>query len=191
MPPAGSVTTDDGTSLLHLAAVVALPAIGLLLLVLLVRWAITRSRSDRSGEQPAERPVERPQRPRPEHPATSVSLAQPAPPAAVRRPAAAGHHPVGRRATGSMPAQSAPVRRPLERVAADLRRLTRELSVVPGGTPMARRLGLLAAFDDVLAEAALLLEVPNQLSVLPPATRDLERMRLLATLEAAGLTVAD
>ena len=187
MPLGGSVTTDVGTSPLHLAGVVVLSAIGLVLIALLVRWAISRLEVDRAGERPGDLPAGR----RPEHPATSVSLSQPAPPAPVRRPAAAGHHPVGRRATGSLPAQPAPARRPLELVAADLRRLTRELAMVPGGTPVARRRGLLAAFDDVLVEAAVLLEVPNQLSALPPATRDLERMRLLATLEAAGLAVAD
>jgi hypothetical protein len=122
-------------------------------------------------------------------------LPQPRPP--VRRRPAAGHHPVGRRApgTGSLPvAQPAPVappRRPLESVAADLRRLTHELAMVPGGMPMARRRGLLAAFDDVLIEAAELLQVPHdQLSAAPPAARELERMRLLASLEAAGLVVS-
>jgi len=62
--------------------------------------------------------------------------------------------------------------------------------MVPGGMPMARR-GLLAAYDDVLIEAAALLQVPHQqLSAEPPATRELERMRLLASLEAAGLVVS-
>jgi hypothetical protein len=84
-----------------------------------------------------------------------------------------------------------PPRRPLELVAADLRRLTRELAMVPGGLPMARRRGLLAAYDDVLVEAAVLLEVSHQLTAQPPATRELERMRLLASLEAAGLVVTD
>src|SRR4051812_44644570 len=115
---------------------------------------------------------------------------RPAPPAGRRRPAA-GHHPVGRRTPGAQapPPVLIPSRRPLQAVAADLRRLARELSMVPGGMPMARRRGLLAAFDDVLVEAAELLEVPNQLAAEPPATRELERMRLLAMLEAAGLVV--
>jgi hypothetical protein len=43
----------------------------------------------------------------------------------------------------------------------------------------------------VLVEAAALLEVPHQLTAEPPATRELERMRLLASLEAAGLVVTD
>jgi hypothetical protein len=75
-------------------------------------------------------------------------------------------------------------------VAADVRRLARQLALVPAGAPMVRRRALAAAFDDVLVEAALLLEVPHELSSLPvgPA-RDLERLRLRAALEAAGLAV--
>jgi hypothetical protein len=80
-----------------------------------------------------------------------------------------------------------PHRRPVELVAADLRRLSRELSMVPSGTPVARRRGLLAAYDDVLCEAAAALEVPEHLTGATPAARELERMRLLAALEAAGL----
>jgi hypothetical protein len=78
-------------------------------------------------------------------------------------------------------------RRPVELVAADLRRLAAELSMVPSGTPVARRRGLLAAYDDVLCEAAAALEVPEHLTGASPAARELERMRLLAALEAAGL----
>jgi hypothetical protein len=70
-------------------------------------------------------------------------------------------------------------RRPLQVVAADVRRL-----------PMARRRALAAAYDDVLIEAALLLEVPHDLGGTPPGpARDAERLRLLAALEGAGLAV--
>jgi hypothetical protein len=81
-------------------------------------------------------------------------------------------------------------RRPLQVVAADVRRLARELALVPAGAPVDRRLAVAAAFDDVLVEAALLLEVPHALPSAPvgPA-RDLERMRLLGGLERAGLAV--
>jgi hypothetical protein len=58
---------------------------------------------------------------------------------------------------------------------------------VPSGTPVARRRGLLAAYDDVLREAAAALEVPERLADVPPAAREPERMRLLAELRAAGL----
>jgi hypothetical protein len=83
-----------------------------------------------------------------------------------------------------------PVRRPLQVVAADLRRLTRQLSLVPAGASLVRWQALWAAYDDVLIEAAALLEVPHELPDAPAGTaRDLERLRLLAALEGAGLMV--
>jgi hypothetical protein len=100
-----------------------------------------------------------------------------------------------RRARGPAPDDAArgdargPRHRPLERVAADLRRLARELAVVPSGTPVARRRGLLAAYDDVLIEAAEILEVPHELTTVPESAREVERLRLLSSLEAAGLVV--
>jgi hypothetical protein len=83
-----------------------------------------------------------------------------------------------------------PLRRPLQVVAADVRRLGRQIDFVPAGAPMARRRALAAAYDDVLIEVALLLEVPHELPTTPvgPA-RDAERLRLLAALEGAGLAV--
>ena len=55
---------------------------------------------------------------------------------------------------------------------------------------MARRLALAAAYDDVLVEAALLLDVPNDLRTAPVGpVRDAARLRLLAELEEAGLAV--
>ncbi len=85
-----------------------------------------------------------------------------------------------------------PAGRPLEQVAADLRRLGRQLSAVPAGAPMARRRGLQAAYDDVLTEAARLLEVPHRLDTVPPGRpRDVERLRLQTALTHAGLTVPD
>jgi hypothetical protein len=84
----------------------------------------------------------------------------------------------------------APGRRPLQVVAADVRRLARSMSLVPAGLPMARRRALAAAYDDVLVEAATLLEVPHELRTTPEGpARDLERLRLLAALEGAGLAV--
>ena len=84
----------------------------------------------------------------------------------------------------------APVGRPLEQVAADLRRLGRQLAHVPAGAPMARRRGLQAAYDDVLVEAAAQFAVPNTLATLPPGfPREVERLRVETALAEAGLTV--
>lgn len=97
------------------------------------------------------------------------------------------HRNVVRRRAARNPA---PGRRPLQVVAADVRRLARSRTLVPAGAPMARRRALTAAYDDVLIEAALQLEVPHQLRAAPEGpARDLERLRLVATLEAAGLAV--
>jgi hypothetical protein len=88
--------------------------------------------------------------------------------------------------------QAAPVGRPIEQVAADLRRLGAQLARVPAGAPMARRRGLQAAYDDVLVEAARLLEVTHTLDGIPPGRpRDVERLRLQTALTHAGLTVPD
>lgn len=88
-----------------------------------------------------------------------------------------------RRGQGPVPAS-----RPIEMLAADARRLRRECALVPTGAPMARRRGVLLAYDDVLVEAAHSLGVEHGLGSLPlgPA-RDLERLRLEAGLEASGL----
>jgi hypothetical protein len=83
-----------------------------------------------------------------------------------------------------------PGRRPLQVVAADVRRLGRSLTLVPAGAPMARRRALAAAYDDVLIEAAELLDVRNDLRTAPAGPiHEAERLKLLADLEEAGLAV--
>jgi hypothetical protein len=84
-----------------------------------------------------------------------------------------------------------PVRRPLQVVAADLRRLSRQLALVPAGASLVRWRALWTAYDDVLTEAAEQLEVPHELASTPTngMARDIERLRLLAALEGAGLVV--
>jgi hypothetical protein len=82
------------------------------------------------------------------------------------------------------------VGRPIQVVAADLRRLSRQLALVPAGAPLVRWQALWAAYDDVLTEAAAQLDVPHELPTTPNGmARDLERLRLLAALEGAGLAV--
>ncbi|MCZ2804002.1 hypothetical protein O2W18_02680 [Modestobacter sp. VKM Ac-2983] len=180
MPEGGSVSAEVGASLLQLGGTVALLVVGVALLVLLLRWATGQLQADLAARRRARTVTESVDRP-----------AAPLPPALPPRRRPTGSHPAGRRvprdpvATGSVDRP----RRPLERVAADLRRLARELAMVPGGMPMERRRGLLAAYDDLLVEAAVLLEVPQQLTAVPPEVRELERIRLLGALEAAGLVV--
>jgi hypothetical protein len=94
-----------------------------------------------------------------------------------------------RRVRGRDP-EPAPVHRPIEQVAADLRRLARQLDRVPAGSPQARRRGFQAAYDDVLVEAAAQFAVPHVLGRLTPgAARDVERLRVEVALADAGLVV--
>ena len=84
------------------------------------------------------------------------------------------------------------VGRPIQVVAADLRRLSRQLALVPAGAPLVRWQALWAAYDDALTEAAMQLEVPHDLANTPNGlARDFERLRLVAALEGAGLAVRD
>ena len=81
-------------------------------------------------------------------------------------------------------------RRPLEAVAADLRRLDRQFALVAPGAPLVRWRALWSAYDRVLAEAAALLEVPHTLESAPVGiARDIERLRVVSALEARGLVV--
>ena len=95
-----------------------------------------------------------------------------------------------RRSRRAQHPSSAPTRRPIQVVAADLRRLSHQLALVPAGAPLVRWQALWAAYDGVLIEAAEQLQVPHELPSAPLGMpRDLERLRLLAALEGAGLVV--
>jgi hypothetical protein len=81
-----------------------------------------------------------------------------------------------------------PPRVPLEKITADLCRLTTALRDVPPEASRARKHGLLLAYDDVLGKAALALDVPAALDELPLGMdRDLERIRVESDLRDAGL----
>ena len=83
-----------------------------------------------------------------------------------------------------------PVSRPIQVVAADLRRLSRQMALVPAGAPLVRWKALWTVYDEVLAEAAEQLEVSHELGTTCLGTpRDIERLRVLAALESAGLAV--
>ena len=81
-----------------------------------------------------------------------------------------------------------PRRVPLEKITADLCRLSTAMRDVPPEASRARKHGLLLAYDDVLGKAALALDVPQALAELPLGMdRDLERMRVESDLRDAGL----
>lgn len=110
------------------------------------------------------------------------------------RPLAAMKYPRAVRNRTRRPPPVQPVmttRRPIQVVAADLRRLARQLALVPSGSTLVRWKALWAAYDGVLVEAAEMLEVHHGLGEQPVAgvARDVERVRVLAALEGAGLVV--
>ena len=78
---------------------------------------------------------------------------------------------------------------PLEKLAADLRRLRPEARAPRPGIAMARHLGVVAAYDDALLGAARALNVPTSLAELHDGIdREVERLRLEHALERAGLS---
>jgi hypothetical protein len=77
---------------------------------------------------------------------------------------------------------------PIERIAADLRRLSAAVRPVPPGTPAVRRRGLQMAYDETLAAACRALDVQHSLGELADGVdREVERLRIEAALEEAGL----
>jgi len=86
------------------------------------------------------------------------------------------------------PPDEAPAVPPIEKIARDARRLRAELCTLGSGTPMARRIGISRAYDDVLADACRVLGVPDTLSGLTPGIdRESERLRVEQELEEVGL----
>ena len=78
---------------------------------------------------------------------------------------------------------------PLERLAADLRRL-REVVRGDAHRSAAQQLGNRLAYDQVLMQACSMLEIEHELSEQTSGMeRDIERLRVEAELERAGMTV--
>ena len=79
---------------------------------------------------------------------------------------------------------------PLEKLAADLRRLRPQARTPRPGIPMARHRGIVAAYDMVLVDTAKALAVETTLAELPELAidREAERLRLESALEQAGLS---
>jgi hypothetical protein len=84
----------------------------------------------------------------------------------------------------------APSHPPIEKVAADLRRLHRLLTHFGPGTPVVRRRGTLQAYDALLIQACIAIDIPHQLDHLPPGlSLELERLRVEESLKSAGLVI--
>jgi hypothetical protein len=77
---------------------------------------------------------------------------------------------------------------PIERIAADIRRIRPQARQLESGTPMARRIAIVAAYDEALLDACHALEVPTELDRLTDGLeRESERLRTEAELERAGV----
>ncbi len=80
--------------------------------------------------------------------------------------------------------------RPVEVIAADVRRLARRFRSPAEGARFAKVEGYRRAYDAVLVEACDVLDVANLVGVLPPGSElDRERSRVEEALDAAGLSV--
>ncbi len=79
---------------------------------------------------------------------------------------------------------------PIERIAADLRRISTELRQAGRGTSAVVRQGLRMAYDDKLTDACRALGLPHALGELTEGMdRELERIRVEGLLEQAGLRI--
>jgi hypothetical protein len=85
----------------------------------------------------------------------------------------------------------APTSPPIERLAADLRRVHRTLADFPPGTPNVRRRATREAYDALLTQACAAVDVQHRLDTLPDGMdRELERLRVEDALRAAGVRVS-
>jgi hypothetical protein len=81
---------------------------------------------------------------------------------------------------------------PLERIAADLRRLRAEARRHQPGVPMAKYRGAVAAYDDALLDACRALDLSTELATLPEGVeRESERLRVEFELERAGINIRE
>jgi len=80
---------------------------------------------------------------------------------------------------------------PIERLAADLRRVHRTLADFPPGTPAVRRRATREAYDALLGQACAALDVPHRLdSIGEGMDREVERLRVEEALREAGVRVS-
>ena len=77
---------------------------------------------------------------------------------------------------------------PIERIAADLRRIRPQALRMATGTPYSRRQAIVAAYDDALLDACRALGVSTELDRITDALeRESERLRAEHELEKAGV----
>ena len=77
---------------------------------------------------------------------------------------------------------------PIERIAADLRRIRPQALRPAVGTPYSRRLAIVAAYDDALLDACRALGVSTELDLITDALeRESERLRAEHELQKAGV----
>lgn len=80
---------------------------------------------------------------------------------------------------------------PIEKLAADLRRVHRLLAELPDGASAVRRYGTRQAYDALLVQACREVEVEHRLDDLPEGfDRGIERLRVEESLAERGLSVS-
>jgi len=95
---------------------------------------------------------------------------------------------VARLLRGVQSPSPAPGAMPIERIAADLRRIRPQTLTPAAGTPMARRRAIAAAYDEALLDACRALQIPTELDRVTDALElESERLRTEAELERAGV----
>ncbi|WP_052684808.1 hypothetical protein [Lentzea aerocolonigenes] len=80
--------------------------------------------------------------------------------------------------------------RPIERIAADLRRVRRTLAGFEPGVSAVKKFAARQAYDALLVQACAALEVEHRLRSLPEGMdREIERLRVEETLRRLGLSI--
>ncbi|MGW6931314.1 hypothetical protein ACWGE0_14730 [Lentzea sp. NPDC054927] len=80
--------------------------------------------------------------------------------------------------------------RPIERIAADLRRVRRTLASFEPGTSAVKKIAARQAYDALLVQACSALEVEHRLRLLPEGMdREIERFRVEERLRRLGLSL--
>ena len=88
------------------------------------------------------------------------------------------------------PAAPVPEHRPIERVAADLRRVRRAMACFEPGASAIKRFGARQAYDELLIQACSALGVDHRLGSMPEGMdRHLERLRVEERLRDLGLSL--